>query len=305
MLNVKCNSDHAVVPVRGIIEEEMMLQLVAAIQQLHNDYFYTHIELEVCSPGGQATALDYCVEAMDALRARGVRFTTRALMAVSSAAANLVSLGDVREAPRGASFLYHQARTMGTETVTAQSARQILRAVDDIDERYLSRLVGCARRNETRHPALSLKDFTDNDWPVMEYLLVNAADVQPGAGGAKPARRMLLQRLRKHIAACLQADDERLLKHLYRRLLELDRYISAALALELRLVDVLTDSNLPATARIASSDYLAIPEWASLYQGGRIPRAGLCRHTLVLGETGSGKTVSGILPVVGAVMAPG
>ena len=71
MLNVKCNSDHAVVPVRGIIEEEMMLQLVAAIQQLHNDYFYTHIELEVCSPGGQATALDYCVEAMDALRARG------------------------------------------------------------------------------------------------------------------------------------------------------------------------------------------------------------------------------------------
>ena len=225
-------------------------------------------------------------------------------MAVSSAAANLVSLGDVREAPRGASFLYHQARTMGTETVTAQSARQILRAVDDIDERYLSRLVGCARRNETRRPALSLKDFTDNDWPIMEYLLVNAADVQPGAGGAKPARRALLQRLRKHIAVCLRAGDERLLKHLYRRLLELDRYISAALALELRLVDVLTDSNLPAAARIASSDYLAIPEWASLYQGGRIPRAGLCRHTLVLGETGSGKTVSGILPVVGAVMAP-
>ena len=148
MLNVKCNSDRAVVPVTGIIEEEMMLQLVAAIQQLHNDYFYTHIELEVCSPGGQAMALDYCVEAMDALRARGVRFTTRALMSVSSAAAILVSLGDVREAVRGASFLYHQARTMGTETVTAQSARQILTAVDKIDERYLSRLVGRARHNE-------------------------------------------------------------------------------------------------------------------------------------------------------------
>ena len=303
MLNVKCNSDRAVVPVRGIIEEEMMLQLVAAIQQLHNDYFYTHIELEVCSPGGQAMALDYCVEAMDALRARGVRFTTRALMSVSSAAAILVSLGDVREASRGASFLYHQARTGGAESVTSQSARQILTAVDKIDERYLSRLVGRARHNETRHPALNVGDFNDNDWPIMEYLLIDAAVVQPRAGGAKPARRML-QRLRKHIAACLRADDERLLKRLYRRLLEFDTYISAALALELRLLDVLTDGIPPTLTLVASDDYLDIPEWISLYQGGRIPRAGLCRHTLVLGETGSGKTVSGVLPVVGAVMAP-
>ena len=304
MVNVKCKSDCAVVPVNGIIEEEMMLELVSAIQQLHNDYFYTHIELEVCSPGGQAMALDYCVEAMDALRARGVRFTTRALMSVSSAAANLVSLGDVREASRGASFLYHQARTGGSETVTAQSARQILTAVDKIDERYLSRLVGRARHNETRHPALNVGDFNDNDWPIMEYLLIDAAVVQPRAGGAKPARRMLLQRLRKHIAACLRADDERLLKRLYRRLLEFDTYISAALALELRLLDVLTDGIPPTLALVASDDYLDIPEWAPLYQDGRVPRAGLCRHTLVLGETGSGKTVSGVLPVVGAVMAP-
>ena len=282
-----------------------MLQLVAAIQQLHNDYFYTHIELEVCSPGGQAMALDYCVEAMDALRARGVRFTTRALMSVSSAAANLVSLGDVREAvtrrlvpvPPGA---YGRER----KTVTAQSARQILTAVDKIDERYLSRLVGRARHNETRRPALNVGDFNDNDWPIMEYLLTNAAVVQPGAGGAKPARRMLLQGLRKHIGDCLRADDGRLLKRLYRRLLEFDTYISAALALELRLLDVLTDGIPPALALVTSDDYLDIPEWTSLYQGGRVPRAGLCRHTLVLGETGSGKTVSGILPVVGAVMAP-
>ena len=71
MVNVKYKPDRAVVPVIGVIEEEMMLPLVEAIQQLHNDYFYMRIELEVCSPGGQAMALDYCVEAMDALRAGG------------------------------------------------------------------------------------------------------------------------------------------------------------------------------------------------------------------------------------------
>ena len=304
MVDVKYKPDRAVVPVRGVIEEEMMLQLVAAIQQLHNDYFYTDIELEVCSPGGQAMSLDYCVEAMDALRARGVRFTTRALMSVSSAAANLVSLGDVREAARGASFLYHQVRTGGTESVTAQSARQILTAVDKIDERYLSRLVGRARQSEIRRPSQNIKDFTDNDWTIMKLLLIHAAVVQPGAGRAKLARGMLLQGLRKHIATCLEADDERPLKALYRRLLEFDSYISAALALELRLVDALTDGCPPAIELPARGDFLDIPEWAPLYRGGRVPRAGLCRHTLVLGETGSGKTLSGVLPVVGAVMAP-
>ena len=96
MVHVKCKPDHAVVPVTGIIEEKTILPLVAAIQQLHHEYFNTCIELEVNSPGGQTMALDYCVEAMDELRARGVRFTTRALM----------------------------------DTVTAQSARQILTAVD-------------------------------------------------------------------------------------------------------------------------------------------------------------------------------
>ena len=175
-----------------------------------------------------------------------------------------------RIASRGASFLYHQARTGGAESVTAQSARQILTAVDKIDERYLSRLVGRARHNETRHPALNVGDFNDNDWPIMEYLLIDAAVVQPRAGGAKPARRMLLQRLRKHIAACLRADDERLLKRLYRRLLEFDTYISAALALELRLLDVLTDGIPPTLTLVASDDYLDIPEWISLYQGGRV-----------------------------------
>ena len=304
MLNVQCNADRAVVPVTGVIEEEMMLRLVAAVRQLHNEYYYMHIELEVCSPGGQAMALNYCMETMDALRARGVRFLTRAQMSVSSAAAILVSLGDAREAARGATFLYHQARAGGAQSVTASSARQILRAVDDIDERYLSRLAGRARQGGPRAPAQHLRDFPDSDFTIMEYLLVNAALAQRKAGGAKPARGTLLQALRRHVADCLRADDEQSLKRLYRRLLELDSTISAALALELRLVDALTDGNPPAVTSPARRDCLDIPEWAPLYRGGRVPRAGLCRHTLVLGETGSGKTLSGVLPVVGAMMAP-
>ena len=176
-----------------------MLPLVAAIKQLHQEYFYTSIELDVCSSGGQVHALDYCVETMDHLRARGVRFTTRALMSVSSAAANLVSLGDHRIASRGATFLYHQARAGGMDAVTVQSARQILTAVDQIDERYLSRLVGQARRGERRRTALHPRDFADGDWPVMEHLLTGAGVVPAQAGRAKVPHRALLQRLRQHV----------------------------------------------------------------------------------------------------------
>lgn len=78
MENIKCEPDRAVVSVNGEFEQEMMLQLVTAMQHLCRDYFYTRIELEVCSPGGQIIALDYCLQAMDALRADGISFTTEA-----------------------------------------------------------------------------------------------------------------------------------------------------------------------------------------------------------------------------------
>ena len=304
MLNVQCNADRAVVPVTGVIEEEMMLRLVAAVRQLHNEYYYMHIELEVCSPGGQAMALNYCMETMDALRARGVRFLTRAQMSVSSAAAILVSLGDAREAARGATFLYHQARAMNMDTVTAQSARQILTAVDKFDDRYLTRLVARARRGEQPRTGLHPRDFAENDWPVIEHLLIGAGAVQPQAGRARLPRKALLPRLRRHVGDCLRAGDERPLKLLYRGLYEMDRHISAGLALELGLIDAISDERaLESDETLA--DHVRIPEWAPLFdRDGRVSRPILCRHTLALGETGSGKTVSGILPVLGSIMAP-
>ena len=153
-------------------------------------------------------------------------------------------------------------------------------------------------------PTLNHKEFPDGDWPIMEFLLFSAGVVQAQPGGAKPARRALLQLLRQHVATCLQNEDETLLKRLYQRLFELDTPISAALALELKLIDAINDVTACGQQK-RLSDQLCIPEWAPLFRPhGRVHRHTLCRHTLVLGETGSGKTVSGILPVVGSIMAP-
>ena len=97
-----------------------------------------------------------------------------------------------------------------------------------------------------------------------------------------------------------KGERERLAR-LYRRLFEMDTYISAQVAYTLRLVDRIGTTS-PTAVKSTGAVGLTIPEWRSLHPPeGAIPRAVLTRHTLMLGETGSGKTVSGILPVVGAM----
>ena len=318
MQNVICKPHHAVVTLSGVIDEPMMLQLATQIQQLHHGYYYNHIELEISSPGGLVKALDYCVEVMERLRSRRVTFTTRALMSASSAAANLVSLGDRRETSRTATFLYHNTRAQGIDQVTAQSAREFLNEADRIDEHYLNRLVQQALRSgrhaaqerkqglvrKAGRPVLNVKDFSESDWSIVNHLLIGAGIVQAlPDGGKQHSRKTQLQRLRKHISACLAENDEKKLKQLYKRLFDQDRAISCALALELWLVDRFVDDDGHQAGK--NKDGLCVPEWKPLYPPtGQVGREVLCRHTLILGETGSGKTKSGVLPLLGAMMAP-
>ena len=62
------------------------------------------------------------------------------------------------------------------------------------------------------------------------------------------------------------------------------------------------DEHAPTEAWPAMIAAVTVPEWRGLYPpDGWVPREALCRHALVLGETGSGKTASVILPVVAAM----
>lgn len=72
----------------------------------------------------------------------------------------------------------------------------------------------------------------------------------------------------------------------------------ALIAVELRLLDRVGEPEAKA-AEVEGQD-IAEPEWDGLYPGGRVPRSHLCRHILILGETGSGNIASEILPAVTA-----
>ena len=97
------------------------------------------------------------------------------------------------------------------------------------------------------------------------------------------------------------ADDRKALTCVYQALAETDLAISAPLARTLRLIDHVGVPE-PHNAQPAGTPGLTIPQWRMLHgPSGNVPREVLTRHALVLGETGSGKTASAILPVLAAM----
>ena len=105
------------------------------------------------------------------------------------------------------------------------------------------------------------------------------------------------------LAAGLHAHrgDRKALTRVYQALPETDLAISAPLARTLRLIDHVGVPE-PHHAQPAATPGLTIPQWHMLYgPSGNVPREVLTRHALVLGETGSGKTASAILPVLAAM----
>ena len=104
---------------------------------------------------------------------------------------------------------------------------------------------------------------------------------------------------------CEQRGDSSGFYHLYDQFFEFDSTITPALAGELRLIDRLADDGqeTPSNEVRPRAKAVAIPEWYPIFSpNGEIDRADLCRHVIVFGETGSGKTQSAILPVLKAIL---
>jgi len=106
-------------------------------------YFLKHIRLEIDSPGGEVSALGMFQEYRETLKERGVILETHALCNVSSAAAIMLSLGDVghRSAGKHAKILYHFARVNGSMQLTANKSRQLSKDLDETDQHLIEKLI--------------------------------------------------------------------------------------------------------------------------------------------------------------------
>ena len=288
--------DHAVVAFTGELDWDAVRELVDTVELLVQEYFYGAVEILVSSTGGNVRAFEYYLGRQAEWRRDGVRIRTNVLSEAASAAALLVSLGDERIADPGATLSYHCIH-MSPEGVNAETTAAISSVLREMDEGFIARLAarGLECRVEVAHGAEKAdRELLRELWPVL---------VREGSGGGDPPTkvRRLARAAGRYVDQAVRGGDGDALVRLYRRLFETECRLSARLAVTLRLVDRIGSDPVAAKAG-AGDEGLTVPEWAVLHPpDGTVPRGSLTRHMLVLGETGSGKTASCVLPVVAAM----
>ena len=218
-----------------------------------------------------------------------------------SAAAFLASLGDTRRADTGSLLRYHNTAIRDIPEMNSGGAEIAARYLAHRDAEHAAALARRALASAGVPAGLGADDLEPSDWRVVATLV---SAHPPAAAGSDPdVREDRITRLRATVQTLVDAQDAMGIEALYRRLFEHDVHIGAALACELRLLDGLGD-DAPGWRAQDDETCLRIPEWHSAWPNGRVPTRYLCRHTLILGETGSGKTMSGIQPVLRALTAP-
>ncbi len=326
----------ASVRLSGLICDDLVNRCVEEADALVEEYFYDHVEFLIDSPGGSAASVFYLLEAFDRWRKAGVRIDTRALTNAESAGALALSLGDNRRAAMTSRLLYHSARFVpqGNSVLTASNMGSEERRLAELDRTILGRLAERACRIDREswmehllnQPA-GLEEAGFNNRRICTHLF----QAPPASAGPD---EMAVETPAGEISAGLPVDSDATLKKrmadvlkseadeesararffsIYRNLFALNMEISAATAKSLGLIDAVgEDDPNPLRAlhharepaqrlRLPDSSRLDIPEWDAIRPDG-VPVETLTRHTLILGETGSGKTASGVLPVVRAAL---
>ena len=296
MVNYQHRADRAVVQFSGELTHEAAVELVDTLDTLVRVYFYSLIELIIASLGGASSALEHYLHALRRWRESGVRVRTRVVERAASAAALMLSLGDERIAEPGASLFYHLFRMPSNDPVTASAAALMFADLTRLDEQYVGRLVDRAMADADGAAMVSV-DVEPSDCQVLRLL---TADLPSGAKGRARTLRGLARELERAVRRALRANDRAVLAGLYRTLCRSELSISPAVARTLRLIDCVgTQAPESDSAPAAGPPGLTIPEWRSLYApAGEVPRETLLRHTLALGDSGSGKTCSAVLPVL-------
>ena len=286
---------HAVVTFSDELTWETVNELADIFEILVDCYFYRRIDVVISSSGGLIAALDYYLTQVGRYRARGVHFRARVISCAASAGALMFSLADDRVAEPGARMLYHCARVLSPGSVTAGGSAAMHAELSHLDDVMIDRLVERAFADLAPVGPVSVESW---DRPVLERLL--GADA-PAKTTRLPSLRALARALDRKVTAALRAGDRRTLAGLYRTLFVMEHWISAGLARILRLVDSVglpeRQGAVPSTGRPG----LVVPQWRALFPpSGAVFREILLRHFLLLGETGAGKTQSGISPVTAA-----
>jgi ATP-dependent protease ClpP protease subunit len=118
--------EHMGMSYSGVLDLLGACDLVDLSQIASSYYGYSRVEVRFISPGGLTSGMNTVASVFDALRKRGVTVATSAFGLTASAAAVLLSYGDLgeRRVQAGTTLLYHHPR-VEAEVVTSSSARDL------------------------------------------------------------------------------------------------------------------------------------------------------------------------------------
>lgn len=136
--------DKAIICFSQQVDSTSILTLCEEIDTAVDYYDYKKIQIKIESPGGAIDALQFYVDKLRQWRRRGIRFETMALMQSCSAAALMLSLGDLgqRRAVPSANLLYHNARIFDTRRpLTSDHLGELERRLSQIDDKILLELL--------------------------------------------------------------------------------------------------------------------------------------------------------------------
>ena len=290
---VEHEHERAIVSFVAPVTESSIIDLIRTINELQKQRFYHQVELQIASPGGQVLALQYFLEALGYWKNRGLNLTTLALTSCSSAAAVMLSLGNRRKASPTSLILYHFARIHVSENtpITRTHASHFAESLQLLDTRILSALVARAASNTPQTHHLTAEDR--NTLHELRIALGDQSDEQDDCAWLQDWLKMTM--------GGSGQEQEKRWTTLYRHLCETDRPISGRLAYSLGLIDELVQP-MAAAPELSPTPHrsIRVPQWRAAYSNGAVNVDYFKRHTLVLGETGSGKTASAILPVLAA-----
>lgn len=143
---VKYEKACAVIRLIGEVNNKSIFSLCDEIDLAIEYYNYRKIDIQIDSPGGSISSLDYYISKLDKWQQRhGVIIGTLGLTSVASAAAMILSLGTIgyRRAYMSSQLVYHNSRliTQKEEMWTKERLDYTNKSLVETDDRLLNRLV--------------------------------------------------------------------------------------------------------------------------------------------------------------------
>lgn len=320
-------SGYRLIRINSGITDEVVYEVVDLLVDAKEVCQYQKAVMEISSPGGSDPSLNYLLERMNLICSdENFKIETQALTLCASAAAVILSMGNRSYASPAGQLHYHHGRLLAKDNwpITARNAELIRGQLEKADnniieqiwrsrkrvlcEKTRGKLKGCIPLPIKKDEKGKSKKVGWESKPILKELcekLLTMVDGKKELGDKED--KIVTQ---EDVNQILKGDEVKIIGRekvwytsLWKSLFELDKPIEPELAEMFGLIDKVGFHFMQSHDEIDAAQidsYFKIPHWKSL-GADRIPEDEPLRHYFFVGETGSGKSASGIFPLTKAL----